>query len=81
MEAPQQVWRGSDKGDADHDVMQRALFAGQEMLAIQESEAPDGFGLRYLGFKASGFRSMDAAKQAAPEFAGRVLNRMASMVS
>lgn len=81
LEAPQQVWRGSGRDDVDNDVMQSALFAGQEMIAIKESEAPNGFGLRFLGFKSSGFRAMDTAKQAAPEFARRVLNRMADMVS
>lgn len=76
LDAPQQVWR--DSGDG---VMQQALFAGQGMLALKEDDSADRFGLRYLGFSATGFLTMDAAKQVAPDFAKRVLIRMAEMVS
>ncbi|MDD5394985.1 MAG: hypothetical protein PHE17_18355 [Thiothrix sp.] len=76
LDAPQQVWRDSDDG-----VMQRALFAGQEMIVIKEDDDAERFGLRYLGFSASGFLTMEAAKQGAPEFAQRVLGRMVEMVS
>ncbi|WP_287602442.1 hypothetical protein [Thiothrix sp.] len=79
LDTSQQVWHGEDS-DTDN-VMQRALFAGQQMLAIKENEGVGGFGLRYLGFQATGFLTMESAKQAAPDFARRVLIRMAEMVS
>ncbi|MDD5394872.1 MAG: helix-turn-helix domain-containing protein [Thiothrix sp.] len=79
LEAPQQAWRG--EGGASDKIMQRALFAGQEMIVIKEDDDADRFGLRYLGFSATGFLTMEAAKQAAPEFAQRVLGRMVEMVS
>ncbi|MDD5395531.1 MAG: hypothetical protein PHE17_21110 [Thiothrix sp.] len=50
------------------------------MRALKE-EDDDHFGLRYLGFSATGFLTMDTAKQAVPEFAQRVLGRMVEMVS
>lgn len=78
LDTAQQVWHGED-GDTD-EIMQSALFAGQEMRAIKEDDI-GGFGLRYLGFQATGFLTMEATKQAAPEFAKRVLMRMAEMVS
>lgn len=81
LEAPQQAWKGSDLEHVDDGVMQRALFAGQELIVIKEADETDRFGLRYLGFKATGFMTMAAAKQAAPEFAQRVLGRMLKMVS
>jgi hypothetical protein len=40
-----------------------------------------GFQLGYLNFKAGGFKTMEAAKKAAPEFAKRVLARMSDMVA
>jgi hypothetical protein len=79
LDAPQQVWHGED-GDTDG-VMQAALFAGQEMLPVKEDDDTGGFGLRYLGFQATGFLTMEASKQAAPDFAKRVLGRMVEMVS
>ena len=79
LDAPQQVWRGED-GKADS-VLQSALFAGQAMLVVKESDDTVGFSLRYLGFKATGFMTMVAAKQSAPDFAQRVLGRMLNMAS
>lgn len=78
LDAPQQAWHS---GEDDGTVMQSALFAGQEMMAIREDDATGRYGLRYLGFQATGFQTMEAAKQAAPEFASRVLGRMLGMVS
>jgi hypothetical protein len=51
------------------------------MLVLKESDDTVGFSLRYLGFKATGFMTMEMAKQNAPEFAQRVLGRMLNMVS
>ena len=51
------------------------------MLVLKESDDTVGFSLRYLGFKATGFMTMTAAKQSAPDFAQRVLGRMLNMIS
>lgn len=61
------------------DILQAAKFAGQEMLAITDDAG--AFDLTYLGFEAKGFVTMDAAKAAAPEFARKVLARLASLIS
>ncbi len=69
---PQQRW---DAGPSDESkgVLETALFAGQRMMAITDDAG--GFELHYLGFATGGFRTMDIAKHAAPEFARRVLRR------
>lgn len=59
--------------------LQTARFAGQEMMAITDDAG--GFELHYLNFKAGGFTSLAAAKQAAPEFAKRVLARLSEMIA
>ncbi|KVP39977.1 hypothetical protein [Burkholderia ubonensis] len=74
--APQQRWHGQV---GDESILQTARFAGQEMMAITDDAG--GFELHYLNFKASGFPSMTAAKQAAPEFAKRVLSRLSDMIA
>ncbi len=75
---PQQRW---DAGPSDESkgVLETALFAGQRMMAITDDAG--GFELHYLGFATGGFRTMDIAKHAAPEFARRVLDRMREMVA
>ena len=49
------------------------------MMVITDDAS--GFELHYLGFATGGFRTIDVAKQAAPEFARRALDRMREMVS
>lgn len=71
--APQQRWRG--EGD-----LQFALFAGQEMMAIRESDDSPYFELHYLGLMSTGFASMDEAKQAAATFVKAVLDELKSRV-
>lgn len=60
------------KGDGS--VIQFCRVAGQEMMAITDDAGK--FDLHYLNFKTSGFITMEAAKQAAPEFARLVLRHM-----
>ena len=74
---PQQRWTDGNGGDAS--LMQISRFAGQEMMAITDDQR--GFELLYLGFKGTGFATMDAAKKAAPEFARSVLGRMTLLVA
>lgn len=74
MSTPQQSWRG-DKPE----IMVVAEFAGQKMIAVTDDAG--AFALKYLGFEAGGFRSMGAAKSAAPDFARRVLARMSVMIA
>lgn len=68
---PQQVWDGSE-------LMQTARFAGQRMEVITDDKG--GFDLNYLGYEAGGFKTMDAAKAAAPEFAKTVLAQLSSLI-
>jgi hypothetical protein len=75
--ALQQRWR--DPNGEDGTVIQTARFAGQEMMAI--SDDAGGFDLHFLNFKAGGFKTMNDAMKAAPEFAKRVLARMTEMVA
>jgi hypothetical protein len=77
LAAPQQHWR--DPNGEDGSIMQTALFAGHRMMAITDDAG--GFELGYLNFKAGGFKTMSAAKDAAPEFAKRVLARMTDMIA
>jgi hypothetical protein len=74
---PQQRW--SDSDTINPGLLETAKFAGQEMMAITDDAG--GFQLLYLGFKAEGFKSMTLAKASAPEFARRVLARMAEMIA
>ncbi len=62
--APQMRWF-DPKGDGS--VMQICRMAGQDMTAITDDAGK--FDLHYMHFKTGGFRSMDEAKNAAPEFA------------
>lgn len=71
---PQQRWIG-DKPE----ILQRASFAGHEMIAITDDAG--AFDLHYLGFQTGGFRTIEAAKTAAPEFARKVLSRMRDMIA
>lgn len=77
LSAPQQHWR--DPNGEDGSIMQTALFAGHRLTAL--SDDTGGFALDYLNFKAGGFKTMAAAKEAAPEFARRVLARMTDMIA
>ncbi|KVP65660.1 hypothetical protein WJ96_04640 [Burkholderia ubonensis] len=74
--APQQRWHSLS---GDESILQSARFAGQEMMVITDDAG--GFELHYLNFKAGGFPTMTAAKQAAPEFARRVLSRLSDMIA
>lgn len=78
FEAPQQRWSSGARNETKG-VLEIAYFAGQELMAITDDAG--GFRLRYLNFSTAGFDSMDAAKQAAPAFARRVLDRMRSMIA
>lgn len=69
----QQVWQGNKP-----DLRQVAAFAGQEMVAAASKAG--AYELAYLGFTEGGFRSIAAAKSAAPGFAKRVLARMSAMI-
>jgi len=75
---PQQRWNAGPR-DESKGVLETALYAGQQMMAITDDAG--GFELHYLGFATVGFRTMDVAKRAAPEFARRVLDRMREMVA
>ena len=77
LAVPQQRWNDGNGGDLA--VMQVARFAGQEMMAITDNA--EAFDLRYMGYQTSGFTTMDAAKEAAPAFARKVLDRLVSMIS
>lgn len=70
---PQQKWVGDSPS-----VLQRATFAGQDMVAIM-SEAGT-FELRYLQHFVTEFPTMQAAKAAAPEFAREVLARLQRLI-
>ncbi|WP_198537185.1 MULTISPECIES: hypothetical protein [Pseudomonas] len=69
----QQVWYGDDP-----EVMQEALFAGQEMTAITDDSG--AFKLDYLGHVVRGFSSIEDAKSAAPELARAVLARLRTLI-
>lgn len=77
FQAPQQQWNAGQYGE-DKGVMETANFAGQRLMAI--TDGAEGFELHYLGFKAGGFKTMEEAKQAAPEFTLSVLARMIKMI-
>ncbi|WP_240691006.1 hypothetical protein [Burkholderia cepacia] len=74
---PQQRW--VDPNGDDGSVLQVARFGGQEMMAITDDAG--AFDLHFLHFKTGGFPSIDAAKQAAPEFARRVFARLTVMIA
>ncbi|WP_442447074.1 hypothetical protein [Pseudomonas sp. NCHU5208] len=74
LNRPQQVWYGSDPH-----LMQTARFAGQEMLAITDDAG--AFDLDYMGHTAGGFPTIEAAKEAAPEFARAVLSRLLTLIT
>lgn len=71
MAAPQQLW-------SDGDELQTAYFAGESLMAVIDES---GFCLNYLGYKVAGFGSMEEAKQAAPEFARKVLVHKAGLIT
>lgn len=73
LNLPQQVWVGDNP-----EIMQTALFAGQEMVAITDDAG--AFDLRYMAHTVSGFASMIDAKSAAPEFARGVLASLLNLI-
>ncbi|WP_203584670.1 hypothetical protein [Pseudomonas arcuscaelestis] len=73
LNRPQQVWVGDTP-----EVMQTALFAGQEMMAITDDAG--GFELRYLGLIGSGYSTMGEAIAAAPEFGRFVLECLRCLI-
>ncbi|QMI49984.1 hypothetical protein [Burkholderia sp. MBR-1] len=75
--APQQRWIDPNGGDGS--MMQTARFGGQEMMAVTDDAG--AFDLHFLHFKTGGFPSIEAAKQAAPEFARRVFARLTAMIA
>lgn len=75
---PVQKWSGN-QGDEDSEIMQTAVFAGHQMMAIRD-ELDLPCSLHYLGFQIEGFTTMDKAKSAAPEFARSVLAHMSSLI-
>lgn len=78
FDTPQQRWNTGLNGEYKG-VLETAHFAGQRLTV--STDGMGGFNLHYQGFKADGFRTMDAARQAAPEFARRVLARMSEMIA
>lgn len=71
MGGPQQKWSGDQ-------IMQTSLFAGHVMTAVTDDAG--AFDLLYLHFKRGGYESMEAAKEAAPEFAQAVLKKMIDQI-
>ncbi|MDF4421868.1 hypothetical protein [Vibrio parahaemolyticus] len=72
FESPQQVWEGCNN-------IQFSQFAGHDMLAITDDDG--GFVLTFLGMTVvEPYTTMDAAKEAAPKFAIKVLEQLSSMV-
>lgn len=73
--APQMQWRDSP---GDGAIMQVCRMAGHDMMAITDDAG--AFDLHYMHHTTGGFRSMDDAKSAAPEFAKQVLNHLLTMI-
>lgn len=71
MSAAQKQWRGNE-------VMQTAVFAGQEVMAITDDAG--AFDLHYLGFTTAGLASLEEAKASAPAFIKAVLVHMTTMI-
>ena len=72
---PQQRWHPGE----DPAVMQTARFAGQTVMAITDDAG--AFDLHFLGFKTGGFKTIDDAKKAAPEFTRKVFARLSSLIA
>lgn len=77
FKSPVQSWGSHPEGDSE--IMQTAVFAGQQMMAIRD-ELDLPVNLHYMGFKSQDFMKMDEAKGAAPEFARAVLAHMSSLI-
>jgi hypothetical protein len=69
--APKQIWRGETD-------LQTALFAGHEMIAINDDQG--GFILIFLDCESEAFTTIDAAKIAAPQFAQAVCQFLSSLI-
>ncbi|WOF81681.1 hypothetical protein P5704_027785 (plasmid) [Pseudomonas sp. FeN3W] len=72
--APQQQWHG----DSPH--FQTALFAGQKLMVIRESDESPVYELHFMNLMTTGFASMEDAKKAAPDFARSVFDRLKSKI-
>lgn len=72
MKAPMQQWHGTE-------ILQTANFAGHSMM-VNLDDAERRFDLHYLGYETRGFKTMDDAKAAAPEFANAVFSQLSSLV-
>lgn len=73
INCPQQRWSGKPG-----DIIQTALFAGQEMMLVVEDTGL--VRLSYMSIICQGFHSVEEAKQAAPGFARSVITHMLSMI-
>jgi hypothetical protein len=81
----ERTWCISDTGHPE--VLQTTFFAGDQMYAYgnEDDDADEftvnaPFTLSFCGFKTTNFATMDAAKEAAPEFARLVLHKMLAMI-
>lgn len=72
--APQQKWHG------DSVYLQTALFAGQKMMVMRESDESPIYELHFMNLKTTGFASMDEAKMAAPPFARMVFDKLKATI-
>jgi len=73
-DAPQQKWHG------DSVDFQTALFAGQKLMAIRESDDSPVYELHFLNLMTTGFASMDDAKMAAPDFVRAVFDTLKARI-
>lgn len=72
--APQQQWHG----DSPH--FQTALFAGQKLMVIRESDESPVYELHFMNLMTTGFASMEDAKKAAPDFVRAVFDRLKATI-
>ena len=66
--ALQGVWRMPE-----NEHFQTSLFGGQEMMVVSVGDERSTYQLSYMGFKQSGYETMDAAKDDAQRFAIKAL--------
>jgi hypothetical protein len=74
LSVPQQNWVGES-----HDF-QTALFAGQRMMVIRDSDDPLIFQLHFMGLMTTGFTSMMEAKLSSAAFARAVLDKLRAAI-
>jgi carbon storage regulator len=75
LNKPQQSWFGHDPN-----VLQIAIFAGQQMMASRSAGNDMSFELHYLGFLVKGFTSMESAIWSAPRCAREILLWASSLI-